>query len=151
MPETQPTRRIAIIVWCAIAGGLSIFGIVATVVGPELWSHNREVSFIAWLAAGLAIFLVIASRLIPHRAKLRVPNPGSAALTRTIIASALCEGGGLFGCVAWMLTGNTWAVVAMAVGLAGLLMAFPTEARWRELGGGVSPGAPAERSNRMVR
>lgn len=135
MPENRSTRRTAVIIWCAIAAALITFGVVAAVMGPDLWPHNQQVTFIAWLAAAMAAFMVMASRLAPRWMKTQTGTPDSAALTRIIITAALCEGGGLFGCVAWMLTGNAWAVVAMAIALAGLLMAFPTEARWRELGG----------------
>ncbi len=148
MDNATPTRRTGVIVWCAIAGGLTTFAVVATVVGPR--TQNQESAFIARIAVAMAVLLVASSRVVPRRVQARDLTPGSVAMTRTIIAAALCEGAGLFGCIAWILTGSTWAPVAVAIALAGLLLALPTEARWRELGGQAGGAAPS-RPNRLVR
>ena len=96
---------------------------------------------------------LLGSRLVPARLR---PPPGvdrdAFALTRNIVAAALCEGPGLFGTVAWMLTGSTWAVLAIAIAVAGLVACFPGETRWRTL---VADAAPSRGTgggpSRMVR
>ncbi len=148
MNNATPTRRKAVIVWCAITGALTTFAVIATVVGPG--AQDQDTAFIAWIAPAMAVLLVASSRVVPRRVQAQDLTPGSVAMTRTIIAAALCEGGGLFGCIARILTGSVWALVAVAIALAGLLLALPTEARWRELGG-QSRGDTSSRPNRMVR
>jgi hypothetical protein len=145
------SKRKAIIVWCAIAGALTTFAAISTVLGPNFRPDHQEVRYIAVVSAGVAVLLVAISRLLPQRMKVQDPVPGSAAMTRTIISAALCEGGGTFGCIAWMLTGDPWAVVAIAFAFAGLLLAFPTERRWRELSGEGAHEAPPAQPNRLVR
>jgi hypothetical protein len=133
MNDPTSSRRKAIIVWCAIAGALALFAMVATVMGPDFRPDHQGIGPIAWISAGVAAFLVAASRIFPRRVKIQDAVPDSAAATRTIIATALCEGSGIFGCIAWMLTGDPWALVAMIIASAGLLLAFPTSSRWHAL------------------
>jgi hypothetical protein len=97
----------------------------------------------------MAVLDLLLSRLLASRAK---PMPGATseavALTRTIVASAINEGSALFAVVAWMVGGDPLALVALAISLAGLVLAFPSLGRWRKLGGSSER---TERPNRLVR
>jgi len=144
------TRRTALIIWSALFAGVVIFAAVATAVGPTFWRQNGEIAdVLAWFALGVAPVWLVVSRLLPSRVKAAPgATPDSLALARTIVASALNEGGALFASVAWMLGGRVLALVALAISLGGLLIAFPSAARWQRLGGDPES---AERSNGLVR
>ena len=156
-----PARRIAVVIWAALFGGVVIFSGVALLVpmgrplGPELAS----VLLLATLA--VAAISVAFSFWIPRRIR-----PGGAvvtgdqlALTRTVIASALCEGPALFAVVGLMLTRDASLLLPYAVSLVALLAHFPGSARWERLRaggrddapGGGSGGAGGRPPARMVR
>jgi hypothetical protein len=146
----MPSRRTASIIWWVLFAGAILFAAVATVVGPGFWQAKSEVApILSWVALAMAALDLLLSRLLPSRVKA-VPGaaPEAVALTRTIVASAMNEGSALFAGVAWMVGGDPLALVALAISLAGLLLAFPSLERWRRLGG--SPER-AERANRLVR
>jgi hypothetical protein len=143
-------RRTALIIWCALFAGVVVFAVVATAVGPGFWPQGGEVAdLLAWVALGMALVVLPVSRLLPSRMKA-MPGASADALAvaRTIVASALNEGAGLFAGIAWMLGGRMLALVALAIALSGLLLAFPSAARWQRLGGST---VQAERPNRLVR
>ncbi len=150
--ESNPTsaRRTALIIWGALSAGVVIFALVATAVGPRFWPQGQEIGdVLASLALGMALVMLPVSRVVPSQIK---PTPGATpnalAISRTIVSSALNEGAGLFAGIAWMLGGRMLALVALAISLAGLLLAFPSAARWQRLGGSA---VQIERPNRLVR
>ena len=150
--ESNPlfARRTALIIWGALFAGVVIFAAVATVVGPNFWPQGGQIAdLLAWVALGMALVMLPVSRVVPSRIKATPGAPPEAlAVARTIVASALNEGAGLFAGIAWMLGGRTLALVALAIALSGLLLAFPSTARWQRLGGTTVQG---ERPNRLVR
>jgi hypothetical protein len=143
-------RRTALIIWCALFAGVVAFAVVATVAGPNFWQQGGEIAdVLAGVAVAMALVCLPVSRLLPSRVKaMPGAQPEALALARTIIATALNEGAGLFAGVAWMLGGRMLALVALAISMAGLLLAFPSAARWQRLGGSA---AQVERPNRLVR
>jgi hypothetical protein len=146
----MPTRRTALIIWWVLFAGVVLFAAVATAVGPSFWQRNGEVArILSWVALAMATLWLLLSQLLASRVKA---GPGATseavAVTRTIIASAMNEGSALFAVVAWMLGGEPLALIALAISLAGLLLAFPSMARWQKLGGSSER---TERPNRLVR
>jgi hypothetical protein len=147
-----PSRRVAVIIWSALVGGLLLFAAVATYVGPQFWRQANPVApLLAAFAVGLACLELVLSLVLPKRLTARVVQaaPGTRALQQTIIASALNEGAGLFGVVTWLLGGLPLSLVAITIALVGLLLAFPSARRWEAMGG--APPASAARPNRLVR
>jgi hypothetical protein len=51
------------------------------------------------------------------------------------VASALCEGTGLFAIVVFMVTGSPVALVLLLLPLGGLVACYPSDDRWEALGG----------------
>ena len=130
-----PSRRSALIVWAALLVGVLLFAAVATVVGPEVRQGVPEdLAILVWIALALAIVNFLLSRILPGRMKTAaVQTPDGIAMARMIVAAALNEGAALFCIVAWMLVGQPLVLVPFAVSILGLLLAFPSESRWREL------------------
>lgn len=151
-PPALPSRRTAVIIWGALLAGVIGFSVVAAVAGPNVRRGATGEGLgqvLGAVAACMALTCLVVSIALPPRLR-RFPAgtpPDGVALTRTIVASALNEGAALFAVVAWMVTGSPWPLAALAVSLAGLLLAFPSQGRWARLGGSV-PGA---RQNRLVR
>jgi hypothetical protein len=150
-----PTRKTGLVIWAALLAGLLLFAAVATYVGANLRRQpgpevERLGEIFLYLAGGLSSLMLLLSFVIPRRMVRAVPQatPDALALSRTIVASTLNEGPALFCIVAWMTTGNPWLLGPFALSLLGLLLAFPSEARWARLGGAPPPGAPR---SRMVR
>lgn len=150
---TSDVRRTAYVIWGALLLGPLAFAVIASQVGPGLRAPGEQpLEILAQLSLAFAVASVLGSRVLPRLLRLQpgLP-PEQVALTRNIIALALCEGAALFGLVAWMITGSEWGVVAAAMGIAGLVSCFPGDARWRSL---LPPepgrGGPAGPS-RMVR
>ncbi len=150
---TSDVRRNAYVIWGALLAGPLVFAVIASQVGPGLRDpEGPPLEILAHLSLAFAAASVLASRVLPRL--LRLPPglpPEQVALTRNVIALALCEGSALFGLVAWMVTGSEWALVAAAMGIAGIVSCFPGDARWRSLlpqePGRGGPGGPP----RMVR
>ena len=88
-------------------------------------------------------------------------TPDQLALTRTVIAGALCEGPALFALVGLMVARDASLFLPWGLSLAALLAHFPGAGRWERLGagatggeGGPGPGGPppsAGPPSRMVR
>jgi hypothetical protein len=139
-----PTRRTAVIVWCGLSAGVVALAAVATAVGPTCWQHNGDVAGVyAWVALGMAPACLLVSRLLPGRIKVTGATPEAVALQRMLIASALNNGSALFAVMAWILGGSGLSVFALVISMVGLLLAFPSAARWRSLCG---DGAASDRA-----
>jgi hypothetical protein len=82
----------------------------------------------------MALACLLASRIVPSRFK-PVPGgtPDSIAVARSVVASALNGSIALYAPLAWMISGNVIALVALAISLIGLLLDVPTERRWQKL------------------
>ena len=150
---SSAVRRTAYVTWGALLVGPLVFAVIASQVGPTLRAPGEEpLAILAQLSLAFAFASVLGSRVLPRLLPLPpgLP-PEQVALTRNIVALALCETSALFGLVAWMVTGSEWAVVAAAMGIAGVVSCFPGDARWRSLlpsePGRGGPGGPP----RMVR
>jgi uncharacterized BrkB/YihY/UPF0761 family membrane protein len=143
-------RRTALAIWSALVAGVVILTVVAAMVGPTVLQQNRDaVEPLTWTALGMALVTLLLSRLLPGKVKAMVGmKPDDVGVKRTIIASALNEGSALLAALAWMLTASMLALAALAISVAGLLLAFPSAARWPSLCG--SP-AHVERPSRLVR
>jgi hypothetical protein len=152
-PATLGIRPTAYVVWGALVFGVVTFAVVASFVGPELRRGSAQApDVLAELSLAVAVAGVLASRLVPPR--LRRPadrDPDAFAMSRNVVAAALCEGAALFGLVAWMLTGSAWGAVGAAIALAGLISCFPGEARWRWLTADAQARPGAGGPSRMIR
>lgn len=153
-PMPPPTRRTGLVVWGALLAGLVLFAGVAGYVGPNVQRRGaaeveRLGEIFLYLAGGMSALMLLLSFVIPARVRTAPQaGPDALAMSRTIVASAANEGPALFCIVAWMTTGNPWLAAPFALSILGLLLAFPSEARWARLGGAPPPGASR---NRMVR
>jgi len=152
-PPALGFRTTAYVVWGSLLLGVLAFTVVAAFVGPGMRSRGAPApDALAHVALAVAVGGVLASRLVPPR--LRRPagrDPDAFAMSRNIVAAALCEGPALFGLVAWMVTGGATALVAIAIALAGLVSCFPGDARWRWLTSDAEARPGAGGPPRMVR
>jgi hypothetical protein len=131
-----PTRRVALIIWSALLLGVIAFTAAATYVGPRgFWGRNDELArILPPIAIGLAVVCLVISRVIPPRMR-QAPagTPDALGVARTTVASGLNEGGALWAVTGWMLTGSTLTLLALVISIAGMLLAFPSSARWSRL------------------
>lgn len=157
-------RRTAVVIWSALVGGVAIFTLVALLVPLGRPMDPELAAMLLLVALAMAVFSVGVSFWIPRRLK-----PGGAvvtadqlALTRTVIAGALCEGPALFALVGLMMTRDASMFLPYALSLGALLFHFPSARRWERLGAGATAGGPggpgsggttagAGPPNRMVR
>lgn len=148
-PVQAPTRRIALIIWSALFASVAAFAVLATVLRPGFRQQNGEApELLVWVALGMALVTFLMSRILPGRIKTAaVATADGIAVSRTIIAASLNEGSALFAVIVWMLGGRPLSLVPLAVSVAGLLLAFPSEARWRKL----CAGAGETQQTRLVR
>ncbi len=144
-PSVPPSaRRIAVVIWTALLGGVVIFSGVALLVpmgrplGPELASVLLLVT-LAVAALSVALSFWIPRRIRPGGA---VVTGDQLALSRTVIAAALCEGPTLFAVVGLVLTRDASLLLPYAVSLIALLSHFPGSARWERLRAGGRDDAP---------
>ncbi len=158
MPPPSP-RRIAVVIWACLVGGVVIFSGVALLV-PAGGSMGPELASVLLLATlAVAALSVALSFWIPRRIRPggAVVAPDQLALSRSVVAEALCEGPALFAMVGFMVTRDASLLLPYAVSLAALLAHFPGAARWerlRAVGQGGAPGGPGgagDRPARMVR
>jgi hypothetical protein len=77
------------------------------------------------------------------------PGPEADAITRLVVACALCEFGALVAVIVFMLTGSGLALAPYALSWLALAAHFPGDRHWARLAGGPQPGAPGP--NRMIR
>jgi hypothetical protein len=130
----QPTRQTALAVWSVFAAAFAAFAVFAIAVAPRSWVAGDEALPLAWVAAGMSALCFVAARGVPRLYAAQRLGPGVRAQATLLVRLALCEGAGLVSCVAWMLTRSPWAAGALGVAVLGVLLAFPSERRWRALG-----------------
>jgi hypothetical protein len=163
MAQLSP-RRTAVVIWSALVGGVATFTGVALVVPLGRPMDPELGSVLLLVALAMAVVSVVVSFWIPRRIKPggAVVTPDQLALTRTVIAGALCEGPALFALVGLMVTRDASMFLPYVLSLGALLAHFPGAARWERLGAGATgggtigprPGATAAGSgppNKMVR
>ncbi len=124
-------RRVALILWCVLVSGALVLTGVAAIVGPRLWPRVSDAGNVApWVVFAMAPVCALAARVLPSRFP---PPPGTPPLGQSVMASTLSGSIALFAPLAWMISGKTMALVALAISLVGLVLAFPSERRWQEL------------------
>jgi hypothetical protein len=128
----QSMKRTILIIWSVLACALAASAVLATIVAPRLAIENGVMP-LAWVAAGMSVLCFVGSRGVPRLYRARRFGPGERAQTSIVVQLGLCEGAGLFACVAWMLTKSPWAAGAFVVAALGVLLAFPSERRRRAL------------------
>jgi hypothetical protein len=129
------TRRTALTIWYVFVGGVLVLTVVGTAVGPRIWSRVSDArNVVPWVVFGMALGCLVASKILPSRIK-PVPGatPDSIAVGRSVVATALNGAIALQAPLAWMISGKVLALVALAISLVGLLLAFPSERRWQKL------------------
>ncbi len=146
MAQLSP-RRTAVVIWSALVGGVATFTGVALVVPLGRPMDPELASVLLLVALATAVLSVGLSFWVPRRMRPAgaVVAPDQLALTRTVIAGALCEGPALFALVGLMVTRDASMFLPYALSLGALLAHFPGATRWERLGAGArSPGAPPE-------
>lgn len=138
MPEGAPTRvatrRTALVTWGVLLGGALGFTVVAAIFGPGIWPRVSDAGeILAWVVFAMALACLLASRVLPSRIKWPVAPVENIAVARSGVATALNGSVALFAPLAWMVSGKTIALVALAISLVGLLISLPSERRWQKL------------------
>jgi hypothetical protein len=77
------------------------------------------------------------------------PGPEADAVTRLIVACALCEGGALAAIIVFMQTGQALALAPFALSWLALAAHFPGDRHWAQLTG--VPAGAARNPNPMIR
>lgn len=166
MAQQQNPRVVATIAWAALLAGPTMFlGIALYLVfglrdGVGLGTDPRAEPVM--VAASLAVSVVTvavswlwavrmrvpaATGAAPRRPAPYPPGPEAHAVTRLVVACALCEGGALAAVIVFMLTGNAIALGTYAFSWLALAAHFPGDRHWAQLTG-VPAGATR---NPMVR
>ncbi len=124
------TRRTALIIWCVISAGALGLTVVAAIFGPGIWPRVSDAGeIVAWVAFGMALAFLLVSRVLPSRIKPPRAPVENIAVARSVLATSLNGGIALLAPLAWMVSGKTIALVALAISLVGLLLALPSERR----------------------
>lgn len=159
-------RRAAVTIWGALLGGVAIFSGVALLVPLGRPADPEFAALLLLVALAMAVVSVGLSFWIPRRMLPggAVAAPDQLALSRTVVAGALCEGPALFAVVGFMVSREAGMILPWALSLGALLVHFPGAARWERLragaaaggagrspSGGAPPGGGAPPPSRMVR
>jgi hypothetical protein len=157
MEKQQSPRRVATIIWGALLAGVLMFLGVALFV--RMPGTPGLVEVLLPVAGGLSVVSTAISWLWAVRMKnpARAVGSGAAppgseafALTRLIVACALCEGPALFGTVGLLLTGDAVMLLPFALSFVALLAHFPGDRHWAQLCAGEGAARPPGR-NPMIR
>ena len=126
----------------ALIMGVVMFAVV-TLVLVNWEKVNIEFSPLGLVALIVPLVLSAVSVFIPgvvfkqavSQFASRNPKPelhsllrasGEAATARTIIGLALAEGGAMLSLIIWMISGNILGLIGAFIGLAALILKFPT-------------------------
>jgi hypothetical protein len=161
---------VATIVWAALVAGVTAFLAIAAylvlgvrsgpivpldpAVAPLLLGASAAVSLVtvavSWLwAVRMRVVAPRGDASRPARAAPYPPGPEADAVTRLVVAGALCEGGALLALVAFLATADAVALAPFAVSYLALLAHFPGDRHWAQLVG--TPQGAGAGSNRMIR
>lgn len=154
--DRSPERRTAVIIWGALVAGLAVFLAVAFAVPLAGEPAPGIASPLLMVVTGLVLVEVPLSWLWAIRIR-PVAKPGAPAvtlekhaLTRLIVAGAMCEGGALFAVVVFMVTRDARALAPFAIAFVALLAHVPSDRHWARLCRGEDPAAGAP-PNRLMR
>ncbi|MEM6674585.1 MAG: hypothetical protein AAF726_17195 [Planctomycetota bacterium] len=136
----------------AFVAGVTMFAVVATVVGPvadpvgaggEVDGDASDASFFAlleWIVLGYAVLVIPGTLLLRRVLDARVGARRGEALeavdrgevpeelrVATIVPAAMGESLGLLACVVLLLTGNTLLLAPVVLSLVLILLPFPSE------------------------
>ncbi len=151
----QPSPRVtAKILWGALLAGVTMFLAISLYLvfgvrggaglGAPLGAEPALIGGSAALSGvTVALSWLWAVRMAPRRAvAVRgggiPPGPEADAISRLIVACALCESGALAAVVVFMLTGNAFALAPYALSWLALAAHFPGDRRWAQLEGNVA-------------
>ncbi len=122
-PSPQNAVAINRIMWFAVLTGASLaVAVLAVVRGMSPSFGEPRSAPLAWVAVAVAASGLIVSRAVARKAL--APDPLERRRWMIVQMSA-CEVGALLGGVAWLVTGDPWSWVAAALGLLGIVLAFP--------------------------
>lgn len=155
----QSPRVVATIIWGALVAGPTLFlGVALFLVvglrdGAGLGAPIAEPALIGGSLLLSAITVALSWR---WAVRMRVargaagfpPGPEADAVSRLVVACALCEGGALAAIIVYMRTGNALALVPYGLSWFALAAHFPGDRHWARLTG---KPAGAARTNPMVR
>jgi hypothetical protein len=165
----QSPRRTATILWAAVLVGPTAFlGVALYVVfglreGAGLGTALPEPALLG-VSSAISVITVALSWLWAVRMRVRAPPPGAPAparpapyppgpeadaVTRLIVACALCESGALASVIVFLVTGSLLALASYALSWFALAAHFPGERHWSRLVG--TPLGAGAGSNRMIR
>ena len=148
-------RGTAVVIWSALVGGVVIFTGVSLLVPLGRPMGAELAALLLLVALGMAVLSVGISFWLPRRLRPggAVVTPGQLALTRTVIASALCEGPALFALVGLMVTRDASMLLPYARSLGGAAPPLSRRpalgtARRRRHRGGAGPDRRRDRPAR---
>lgn len=115
------------------------------VEGGGIDAGTGSLDVLAYGAAVLGVSAVPVAMLMSRPTRRARPSEEAADISedaaqqeflkKRLIGAAVLEGPALLGAVALLLTGNVFSYVAVVVGLAGMMLVFPTERRFRAWNG----------------
>lgn len=155
----QSPRVVATIIWAALVAGPTLFlgvalflvvglrggaGLGAPIAEPALIGGSLLLSVVT---VALSWRWAVRMRVARGAAAL-APGPEADAVSRLIVACALCEGGALAAIIVFMRTGKALALLPYGLSWLALAAHFPGDRHWARLTG-VPAGAA--RTNPMVR
>ncbi|GAO01749.1 hypothetical protein [Anaeromyxobacter sp. PSR-1] len=154
--DRLPERRNAVMIWGVLAVAPVLFLVVAFAVRLRGEPAPGIAQPLLLVLTVLVAVEVPVSWLWAVRMRPAAPSAGPAltrerlALTRLIVATAMCEGAALFAVVVFMVTRDPRALPLWAIAFAALLSHFPGDRHWARLcrAGGDAAKAP---SNPLMR
>jgi hypothetical protein len=164
----QNPRVVATTIWAALLAsptlflGIALFlvfglrggsGIGVPLADPALMiggsmALSLVTVLLSWLWAVRMRIVVFAPGVVRRGAAPGYPpGPEADAVTRLIVACALCEGGALAAIIVFLQTGNALALASCALSWLALAAHFPGDRHWAQLTG-LTDGAAR---NPMIR
>lgn len=140
--STPPMNLRALrIVIVAMMGGILSFSVIAVVISPRMTKRPELAGLLLLILGALVVvemlvyFVIRRGTMAKLRQSLReapldADSEGRmlpAMATLTLIGAAMAEGIGLFGVVAFLITGQTAALAAPAIALLVLVLRIPTQ------------------------
>jgi hypothetical protein len=167
----QSPRVYATIIWAALLASPTVFlGVALLLVfglrgGSGLGVPLAEPALMIGGSLALSLITVGLSWLWAVRMRMASPPQGGAArrgaaagfppgpeadaVTRLVVACALCEGGALAAIIVFLQTGNALALAPYALSWLALAAHFPGDRHWAQLTG--LPAGAARNPNPMIR
>lgn len=122
------------IFWYVLMAGALGLTVVAAIFGPGIWSRvSGRGNPAAWVIFAMTPACLLASRVLPSRLTPPAATVESIAVLRSVVATALNGSVALLAPLAWMVSGNVIALVALAISVIGLLLVMPSQQRWQRL------------------